>query len=74
MFGETRFIPSEDYKAVPLEEQLATLKDLQDEGKVASVGLSNETAYGVTVAGRHAQCTLRLARLGGARECRHVAQ
>ena len=51
MFGETQFRVSEDYEAVPFEEQLSTLMQLQEEGKVASVGLSNETAYGITVAG-----------------------
>ena len=33
--------------AVPIEEQLAILKALVDEGKIRAVGLSNETPWGV---------------------------
>ncbi|OUJ11354.1 aldo/keto reductase [Acetobacter okinawensis] len=50
LFGEggTTFtaLPQED--AVPIEETLGVLGDLVNEGKIRHVGLSNETAWGVS--------------------------
>ena len=47
MFGETCYRPSQDYSAVPLEEQLTAVSKAVEAGKVRAVGLSNETPWGL---------------------------
>ncbi len=48
MFGDVDYDPACAYSAtVPLEEQLQALGDLQRQGKVRHVALSNETPYGL---------------------------
>jgi aryl-alcohol dehydrogenase-like predicted oxidoreductase len=47
-FGMRWFKKDKQYESVPIREQLEGLKEMVDEGKVRSVGLSNETPYGIT--------------------------
>ncbi len=47
VFGQLYFDPKRERACVPIEETLAALKELVDEGKVRYVGLSNESAWGV---------------------------
>lgn len=48
IFGMPDFSPSKIYEdTVSLEEQLSTLKEVVDSGKVRYIGVSNETPYGV---------------------------
>eukprot|EP00891_Asterochloris_glomerata_P007447 jgi/Astpho2/7447/fgenesh1_pm.00114_%23_28_t len=54
MFGETDYDPARAYSAVPLEEQLTALTAAVQAGKVRHVGVSNETAWGLTTL-----CSLR---------------
>ena len=48
MFGETDYDPARSYPSVPLEEQLTALTAAVRAGKVRHVGVSNETAWGLT--------------------------
>ena len=48
MFGETDYDPARAYLSVPLEEQLTALTAAVQAGKVRHVGVSNETAWGLT--------------------------
>lgn len=48
MFGEVDFKPGYTYSSVPLEEQLEALSSAVTAGKVRHIGLSNETAWGLT--------------------------
>lgn len=48
MFGEVDFQPGNAYSSVPLEEQMGALTAAVAAGKVRHVGLSNETAWGLT--------------------------
>jgi len=50
MFGELHYDPARAYAAVGLEEQLEALGSAVAAGKVRAVGLSNETAWGLTTA------------------------
>jgi len=47
LFGQYRFEPEKERAYVPLEETLAALAELVEEGRVRNVGLSNETPWGV---------------------------
>ena len=47
VFGQLYFDPQRERACVPIEETLAALKELVDEGKVRYVGVSNESAWGV---------------------------
>ena len=47
IFGQYRFDPEKERDFVPLEETLAALAELVEEGRVRYVGLSNETPWGV---------------------------
>lgn len=47
LFGKMFYDPAEERATVPIEEQLAALGELVQEGKVRYIGLSNETAWGV---------------------------
>lgn len=47
VFGQLFFDPKRERPCVPIEETLAVLKKLVDEGKVRYVGVSNESAWGV---------------------------
>lgn len=47
-FGTLRYRHFPDDDATPLEESLSALKELVDAGKVRAVGISNETAWGMT--------------------------
>ncbi|WP_417451202.1 aldo/keto reductase [Kordiimonas sp.] len=47
-FGRLRYRHFDDDHSTPLEETLSALKELVDAGKVRAVGVSNETAWGVT--------------------------
>ena len=48
MFGEVDFKPAYTYSSVPLEEQLEALSRAVEAGKVRHIGVSNETAWGLT--------------------------
>ncbi|NHZ61058.1 aldo/keto reductase [Massilia genomosp. 1] len=48
IFGATAFDPAQERAAIPVEETLAGLKDLIDAGKIGHIGLSNESAWGVS--------------------------
>lgn len=66
MFGEVDYDPRRAYAAVGLEEQLEALGGAVAAGKVARVGLSNETAWGLMTACRlgaprfHARSAVRV--------------
>ncbi len=47
MFGGDQFDPAEETDAVPIRAQLEVLSALVQEGKVRTIGLSNETPWGV---------------------------
>lgn len=47
MFGETEYEPSRELPATPIEEQIAALAELVDEGRIRYYGLSNETPWGL---------------------------
>jgi aryl-alcohol dehydrogenase (NADP+) len=47
-FGETEYNPDRERSSTPTAEQLAALADVIRQGKVRYVGLSNETAWGVS--------------------------
>ena len=48
MFGEVDFKPDSAYSSVPMEEQMDALRRAVAAGKVRHIGLSNETAWGLT--------------------------
>jgi aryl-alcohol dehydrogenase-like predicted oxidoreductase len=48
MFGQTAYNPELERSTTPIAEQLAALADVAREGKLRYVGLSNETAWGVS--------------------------
>ncbi|RSZ57607.1 aldo/keto reductase [Massilia atriviolacea] len=48
VFGATAFDPAKERAAIPVEETLAALADLIAAGKIGHVGLSNESAWGVS--------------------------
>ena len=48
MFGEVDFKPANAYSSVPIEEQMEALTKAVKAGKVRQIGLSNETAWGLT--------------------------
>jgi aryl-alcohol dehydrogenase-like predicted oxidoreductase len=47
MFGKFRFDPSHELQSVPIRQQLETMAELVEEGKIRYVGLSNEHPWGV---------------------------
>jgi aryl-alcohol dehydrogenase-like predicted oxidoreductase len=47
VFGQLFFDPRRERPCVPIEETLTALKELIDEGKVRTIGVSNESAWGV---------------------------
>ena len=47
-FGETVYDPSKERSSTPTAEQLAALADVVHQGKVRYVGVSNETAWGLS--------------------------
>ncbi len=49
-FGVLRYVTPKADNSVPLEETLSALKELVDAGKIRSIGLSNETPWGVSKA------------------------
>ncbi|RYZ10067.1 MAG: NADP(H)-dependent aldo-keto reductase [Myxococcales bacterium] len=48
MFGKTAYEPDQERTATPIAEQLSAFADVAREGKIRYVGLSNETAWGVS--------------------------
>ncbi|MDQ1814102.1 aldo/keto reductase [Massilia sp. CCM 9210] len=48
VFGATAFDPAKEREAIPVEETLAALGSLIDAGKIGHIGLSNESAWGVS--------------------------
>ncbi|MDQ1830739.1 aldo/keto reductase [Massilia scottii] len=48
IFGATAFDPAKEREAIPIEETLAALGSLIEAGKVKHIGLSNESAWGVS--------------------------
>jgi len=48
MFGETAYAPELERTTTPIAEQLAAFDAVIREGKVRTIGLSNETAWGVS--------------------------
>ena len=47
-FGETEYDPARERSSTPTAEQLAAFADVIHQGKVRYVGLSNETAWGIS--------------------------
>jgi aryl-alcohol dehydrogenase-like predicted oxidoreductase len=47
-FGETAYDPTRERSSTPTAEQLAALADVVQQGKVRYVGVSNETAWGLS--------------------------
>jgi aryl-alcohol dehydrogenase-like predicted oxidoreductase len=48
VFGAHAFDPRKERKGVPIEETLAVLGRLIEEGKIGQIGVSNENAWGVS--------------------------
>jgi aryl-alcohol dehydrogenase-like predicted oxidoreductase len=48
LFGQTRFDPKQIRDTIPIAEQLAVFAELITAGKIRSLGLSNETPWGVS--------------------------
>lgn len=48
MFGKIGFDPAQERPTVAIEEQLSVLSELVRSGKVRHIGVSNETAWGVS--------------------------
>lgn len=48
IFGATEFNPQRERRCVAIEETLAVLGKLIDEGKIGQIGVSNESAWGVS--------------------------
>lgn len=48
VFGATSFDPKKERKNVPVEETLAVLGKLIEEGKIGQIGVSNESPWGVS--------------------------
>ena len=46
-FGKLGYAPRDDARATPIEETLSALAELQAQGKIRQIGLSNETPWGV---------------------------
>lgn len=49
-FGVLKYRAPKEDESVPLEETLGAMQELVDAGKVRAIGLSNETAWGVSTA------------------------
>jgi aryl-alcohol dehydrogenase-like predicted oxidoreductase len=47
-FGETVYDPTKERSSTPTAEQLAALADVVQQGKVRYIGVSNETAWGLS--------------------------
>ncbi|MCX8097769.1 MAG: aldo/keto reductase [Casimicrobiaceae bacterium] len=60
-FGSWQFDPSKEREHVPIAEQIEALETLRRAGKIRAYGLSNETAWGLTMFCREAE------RLGAAK-------
>ena len=54
-FGATEYLPEKERPTTPIPEQLAVFAELVKEGKIRYLGLSNETAWGVTEFSRAAK-------------------
>jgi aryl-alcohol dehydrogenase-like predicted oxidoreductase len=48
IFGQLFFDPKRERAHIPIEETLAALKEMIDEGKIRHIGVSNESAWGVS--------------------------
>ena len=48
IFGASAFDPRKERKCVPIEETLFALGQMIDEGKIRHIGVSNESAWGVS--------------------------
>lgn len=48
MFGQTAYDPEQERTTTPISEQLGAFAELIAEGKIRYLGLSNETAWGVS--------------------------
>lgn len=46
-FGKLGYAPRDDARATPVEETLGALAELQKQGKIRHIGISNETPWGV---------------------------
>ncbi len=46
-FGKVIFNPKDERPSIPIEETLAALDKLMDEGKIRHIGISNESAWGL---------------------------
>lgn len=47
-FGKLGYAPREDARATPIAETLAALAELQEQGKIRQIGVSNETPWGLS--------------------------
>lgn len=47
-FGKLGYVPRDEERATPIAETLAALADLQTQGKIRHVGVSNETPWGLS--------------------------
>ncbi|HZX26786.1 MAG TPA: aldo/keto reductase [Telluria sp.] len=48
IFGATAFDPAKERASVPIEDTLAALGKLVEQGKIRHIGISNESAWGVS--------------------------
>lgn len=55
IFGATAFDPTKERPCVPIEDTLGALQRLIDEGKLRHIGVSNESAWGVSAFTRAAE-------------------
>jgi aryl-alcohol dehydrogenase (NADP+) len=55
IFGEVEYQPAKERTTTPIEEQLRALEDVVRAGKVRFIGLSTETAWGVSAFRRAAE-------------------
>ena len=55
IFGATEFDPAKERPCVPIEDTLGALQRLIDEGKLRHIGVSNESAWGVSAFTRAAE-------------------
>lgn len=72
VFGQLFFNPEHERPCVPIEKSLEALQKLIDEGKIRYIGVSNESAWGVSEFIYLAQ-TMGLPRIVSIQNCYHLA-
>jgi aryl-alcohol dehydrogenase-like predicted oxidoreductase len=72
IFGQLFFNPDQERPAISIEETLGVLYDLIEEGKIRYIGVSNESAWGISEYVYLAQ-TEELPRIVSIQNCYHLA-